>query len=243
LENIVDTALWTIPAPDEILKETIKNLNLQPKEVTENFGKYALKLEETAFGRYLEYEEKALEKLVGLWVKENLKYINKLVEEKGVEKGITEILQKIAPFIKKFEFRAGNMRKARGGMTFQKSLKYLLELVGVPCEEPHGEMRKILKRIDLVSPNADVAKRRPDKAVFLATKRTLAERWKQVVSEHRKGARLYLITVDDDISSEKADEIGNAGIVVYIKDKVKDHPHLKDKDWIRKLSDLPKDMG
>ena len=62
------------------------------------------------------------------------------------------------------------MRKARGGKTFERIVKLLLNLAGVPCEEPHRETRKILRRIDLVSPDAETARDTPDKSILLLLK-------------------------------------------------------------------------
>ena len=117
-----------------------------------------------------------------------------------------------------------------------------MNLAGVTCEAPHKETRKILKRIDLVSPDAETARLTPDKSIFIATKRTLRERWKQVVPEHMKGARLYLVTINGNITEEKANEIKDTGMVVYVRSELKERPYLKDKPWVRKLSDLPKDI-
>ena len=118
----------------------------------------------------------------------------------------------------------------------------MLNLAGVPCEEPHKETKKILKRIDLVSPDAETARLTPDKSIFIAIKRTLRERWKQVVPEHMKGARLYLVTINGKLPEDKAKEIRETGMVVYVRDELKEKPHLKNKPWVRKLSDLPKDI-
>ena len=155
---------------------------------------------------------------------------------------LSEKLKELIDLTREMEFRMGQKRKARGGATFQKIIKLLLNAAGVPCEEPHKETRKILKRIDLVSPDAETARLTPDKSIFIATKRTLRERWKQVVPEHMKGARLYLVTINGNITEEKAKEIKETGMIIYVKSELKDKPYLKDKPWIRKLSELPRDI-
>ena len=42
--------------------------------------------------------------------------------------------------------------------------------------------------------------------------------------------------------TEKADEINSLGMIVYVTDELKDKSSLMPKTWIRKLSDLPKDI-
>lgn len=112
------------------------------------------------------------------------------------------------------------------------------------CEKPKGrEPRKVLKRIDGVVPNQETALSTPDKAFFLSCKRTLRERWKQTIPERKPAWRVFLLTIDDELSEDKAKEIDQLGIIAYVKDELKDQSHLRDKDWIRKLSDLPRDLG
>ncbi len=240
----VEEAIKIIPQIDIILKETIKFLKLDKistEDVAENFEQLVKDVESTAFKIYKEYERKAFEKLAELWVINRKNMISKILKEKG-EMGVKEIILQLVEPIRKMEFRAGQMRRARGGKTFEHIVRILLNLAGVPCEEPHKETREALERIDLVSPDAETARQTPDKSIFIATKRTLRERWKQVVPEHMKGARLYLVTINGKLPKKKAEEIKKAGMVVYVRSELKDKNHLKNKPWVRKLSDLPKDI-
>jgi hypothetical protein len=244
MSSAVEEAIKTIPDLETILKESVKILKLDKipaDEILENFEKIIRDVEKTAFSIYKEHETKAFDKLKDLWFIQKKESIENIIKQKGIE-GIKEVLSDFINIVRELEFRAGQMRKARGGKTFEKSAKILLNLAGVPCEEPHKQTRKILKRIDLVSPDAETARLTPDKSIFIATKRTLRERWKQIVPEHMKGARLYLVTINDDITEEKAKEIKETGMVVYVRSELKGKSYLKDKPWVRKLSDLPKDI-
>jgi hypothetical protein len=240
----VDEAIETIPEADSILEEAIKSLNLDKiptGEISKNFGQLLKDVESVASKIYKEYERRAFEKLVELWTDNRREWISKILEERGGE-GIKSILREFVNPLREMEFRAAQMRKARAGITFQHAVKVLLKLAGIPCEEPHEETKEILKRIDLVSPDAETAKEAPDKAIFIATKRTLKERWKQVVPEQMKGTRLYLVTLNGELSESKANEIGKAGMIIYVIDELKEKSHLKDKAWVRKLSNLPNDI-
>jgi len=240
----VDIAIKSIPELDVIFKQAIKSLKLDKsseEEISQNFEKLLRSVESAASNIYREYEKKAFEKLRDLWIRNRKEWISRILKEKG-EDGIKEILSEFIEAVRELEFRAGQMRKSRGGKTFEYAVKRLLNLAGVPCEEPHKETKKILKRIDLVSPDAETARLTPDKSIFIAIKRTLRERWKQVVPEHMKGARLYLVTINGKLPEDKAKEIRETGMVVYVRDELKEKPHLKNKPWVRKLSDLPKDI-
>jgi len=244
LNSIIEEVLKAIPKVDKILEEALKELGLEKassEEIFRRFDFYVSQLEATAFKIYSKYEDEAFNKLKNLWVETNSGRLKQIIREKEID-SLSQLLTDLIQVARHMEFRLGNVRKARGGATFQKIVKVLLNMAGVPCEEPHKETKAVLKRIDLVSPDAQTAKDTPDKAIFLAIKRTLRERWKQVVPEHMKGARLYLITLNHKCSAKKANEIKETGMVAYVKDELKDKPHLKDKTWIRKLSKLPKDI-
>lgn len=86
-----------------------------------------------------------------------------------------------------------------------------------------------------------MALKTPDKAIFLTCKRTLRERWKQEIPQARLNQRIYLITIDENISESKAKEINQKGLIAFIPDKIK-MEKFKGMPWIRKLSDLPKEV-
>jgi hypothetical protein len=109
-------------------------------------------------------------------------------------------------------------------------------------EIPTGEYRERLRRIDIVIPNSVEALENPDKAVFITCKRTLRERWRQEVPAVGPNQRVYLLTLDEELSQEKANEIRNLGLIVYVRDDLK-QSRFSSKSWVRKLSDLPKDIS
>lgn len=70
-----------------------------------------------------------------------------------------------------------------------------------------------------------------DKTIIGSMKTTLRERWQEVVEEVSRSniPCIYLLTVDDDISENKAIQMGNHNIVLVVINSVKNQPHLKDK--------------
>jgi Txe/YoeB family toxin of Txe-Axe toxin-antitoxin module len=249
LEKIpeVEEAIKTIPSSAKILNEAIEFLKLKDKgheEIANNFGKYVIELESTAHKIYEKYEKQAFEKLAEIWVTSRRDWILDVLKKEQVE-GIKRILLEFIDLAINMEFRLSNKRKARGGKTFESIIERLLKLAKVRCEKPKKSERKeyeVLKNIDMVSPDVKTALEMRDKAIFISAKRTLRERWKQVTYEHLKGARLYLVTINGDISEGTANAMGDAGIIVYVPDEVKEREYLKDKPWIRKISELVKDI-
>jgi len=249
LDKKLGSILKAIPDIEDIFSESLTNIKkefpkiLEPSYIQENFGRCLTTLEKTAFNFYLRYQKRSFESLIELWVSENKGVIEKLSQKCPTpEKFAEEICNLFYPLIQRMEFRAGQKRKARGGGTFQMAVEYLLRKIEIPCEKPTGKYAKILKRIDLVVPDQKTAIERPDQAFFVSAKRTLRERWKQTIPERKPSWRVFLITIDEELSVEKADEINSLGMILYIQDKLKSKPSLKRKSWIRNLSALPKDI-
>ena len=233
VDPLVEKAKKLVPLVDEILDEAVVSLGilrLSQGEILKNFGDLISQLENSAHDIYNRYEALAFKELISL-----VKAGKQTLSDSEIESLVFKA--------KRLEFQAGQMRKSRGGSSLHKIVQKLLNLAGVSCETPHKETKEVLRRIDLVAPDADTAKDTPDKAIFLAVKRTLRERWKQVVPEHMKGARLYLVTINGHCSEQKAKEIKETGMVAYVPEHLKNQKHLKDKHWIRPLSELPKDVG
>ncbi len=180
-DALVEKAKALIPSVDQILNEAMTDLEfaqLSEDKILKNFGELVGKLEGKANEIYDNYENVAFKGLIAYF-------------REGKPILSDEDIESLVFKAKLLEFQAGQMRKARAGSSFQKIVQKLLNKAGIPCEAPDKKLKKSLRRIDLVSPNAEVGREKPDQAVFLAVKRTLRERWKQVVPEHMKGATLY----------------------------------------------------
>jgi len=248
LSQIITNAKKEIPSVDEIIDLTLKELNLKNDIVFNKFGNILVLIDEKASEIYLCHERKALYKFAEEWIKIQKEDIKKELEnilaKKNWEDFIKEASKMFTEFgilMQKFEKDLGNMRKARGGITFQKVVLKLLNFIGIRGEMPSGKMGENLGRVDIVIPSSEIALKSPDKAIFLTCKRTLRERWKQETPLVKYNKKIFLVTLDDNISEKKAYEIDKLGFIAFIRDDIK-----KDKfaslDCIKSLNDLPKEI-
>lgn len=236
--HIVTTSLEIIPDVDKIVAEAIERLSktgiLTPKKVKTNFSDALATLEKTADTIYRKYELKALE---------NLK--KQCLGVLGSNSTKEQVLDYTFPLVKEFEFRAGQARKTRGGHSFEKAVPLLLQKMLIQCEKPTGDdATNIFRQIDLIAPSVKIAKEKPEQAVYISAKRTLRERWKQVVDEKILGY-VYLITNSTDkkdLTESKCEAIGKHKIILYVPDEMKKLDYLKNKQFVRTLNDLPKDL-
>jgi hypothetical protein len=211
-EDIIKEAKKQIPRVDKIIEETWEELKKLAELLLESQGPN---------------------------LKENLKAV---LESQDFINKLASMFVEFAYMVQRLEKDLGNMRKARRGKTFEKVICGLLNFIGISCEIPTGEYRERLRRIDIVIPNSVEALENPDKAVFITCKRTLRERWRQEVPTVGPNQRVYLLTLDEELSQEKANEIRSLGLIVYVRDDLK-QSRFSSKSWVRKLSDLPKDIS
>jgi len=236
--SIVSAALETIPEVDTIVDLAIERLKergvLTPERVKTNFSETLATLEKTAEIVYREYELKALEKL-------KKDCLEKLEPDTTLKEGFDYTF----PLVKEFEFRAGQSRKTRGGHTFEKAVPLLLQKMLIQCEKPTGDdATRTFRQIDLIAPSVKSAKEKPEQAVYISVKRTLRERWKQVVDEKILGY-VYLITNTTDkrdLTKSKIESIKKHKIILYVQDAVKNWSYLKDETFVRTLNDLLGDL-
>jgi hypothetical protein len=249
MEDLITSAKAVIPSVDTILEQAWGKLELNRRQVKTKFGKVLVTMDIEATQIFRNYEKQALLKLAKKWLEKQennvRRKLEKIVSQKGWENFVQEASQLFVEFgslVQLLEKDLGNMRKARGGKTFEKVIIRLLNFINIQGEKPTGKAKERLRRIDIVLPSIEIALSTPDRAIFLTCKRTLRERWKQEVPQARPNQRIYLLTIDEELSESKAEEINEKGLIAFVQDKLKQKAELKEMAWIRKLSDLPKEL-
>jgi hypothetical protein len=249
MKEFIEKAKEKIPSVDFIINETWNKLNLQSSYVENSFGEVLIKFDHTATEIFKTYEREALIELATLWLNNQKRKIKnklkKILSKKGWDKFIEEASKLFAEFgtlVQEFEKDLGNMRKARGGKTFEKVILKLLQFINIKCEIPNVKAKEKLGRIDIVIPSSEVAIKTPDRAIFLTCKRTLRERWKQEIPQVKLNQRIYLLTIDEELSEEKANEIKEKGLIAFVRDEIAQRPIFSEMTWIRKLRDLPREL-
>ena len=113
---------------------------------------------------------------------------------------------------------ASQTRKSRAGLSFEQHVQRLLRDGRVA----HQAQRVLSsQRPDFVLPDVPALNDRSrGDAVILSLKTTLRERWKQLGHERRHGA-VFLATVDDRVSPEAINGLGDAGIVLVVPESLK----------------------
>jgi len=249
-DAVVKRAKEHIPSVEKILDEELCTLSLDKDFVFRRFGKALQRIDEQATEIYLKHERQAMEFIAQEWLEQRREQLQQdwerlwaLLRERGwdaFKQEVMPVFMDFAQLVQRLEKDLGNMRKTRGGLTFERAVERLLAKIAIPCERPMGrEAQRNLERIDLVSPDVQTALNEPKRAIFLTLKRTLRERWKQEVPA-AQGRRCWLLTLDPDIPETKADEIHEKGLEAFVPEEVAVQLRQKGKIWMRSLDELPK---
>jgi 5'-deoxynucleotidase YfbR-like HD superfamily hydrolase len=137
MKSIIEQVKREIPSVDEIIDLTWEKLKFTKDFVRKNFGKAILKFDEEATKEFRKYEQEAIKKLAELYIgsnqseiREKLKDLIEKKEEEFISK-LAEIFYEFSFWIQQLEKDLGNMRKARGGKTFEKVIAKLLNFIKV----------------------------------------------------------------------------------------------------------------
>ncbi len=158
-------------------------------------------------------------------------FTNHLIDTFGTYAGA------ISPYIYQLCLSNTQSRRSRAGKTFEGIIYFLYEHYGYQFNSQAQVGRKefsnlgLGKIVDSILPGIDAFNKRRDKTIIGSMKTTLRERWQEVVEEVSRSniPSIYLLTVDDDISENKAIQMSNHNIVLVVLDEVKKQAHLSDK--------------
>jgi hypothetical protein len=115
---------------------------------------------------------------------------------------------------------ASQQRKSRAGYSYEHHIEKMLSDGKVPFEKQ--VIIESQKRPDFILPSLAVLNNVTEgrnSGLILSAKTTLRERWKQVERE-KKGRRLFLTTVDENIAGNAIEDMASIGIRLVIPESL-----------------------
>lgn len=131
----------------------------------------------------------------------------------------------------KFFLSLSQSRKSRAGKSFEDNHNALFKALGYPFDE----QKVINGKPDFLMPSLKHYKRNAMDCIIFTSKRTLRERWRQIVTEGTRGLGFYLATIDESISSAQLKEMLNHRIYIVCPETVR-RSHYKDVDNVLSFS-------
>jgi len=216
--------LATVPKTDEVLTAVISRLRLdevRPDQIEANFQEVLEEMMREGLRVLDEAQVSVVRDLVALY---------REVDDSDPRKALLLLTKGFTSI--------GNQRKKRAGVHMEKCLRYLFSRCSIPCEVGTA----ISGHSDIIVPDEKTLKSWPERAVVVESKRTIRERWKEVRDEiARTGLKVWLVTLDDLISSDLAVQIASGNITLYVPKAIA--RALKAHEGrVRSLSDLIRDL-
>ncbi|MGB9774735.1 MAG: hypothetical protein ACP5JH_02875 [Bacteroidota bacterium] len=127
MEEFINLAKRTISTLDSILEEAWRELRSDEKSAAKRFGWVLVAMDSEATKIFRAYEKRALLGLAKEWLRSQKDDIRERLEKIIAQKGWDDFIQSASQLFAEFgtlvqalEKDLGNMRKARGGKTFEK---------------------------------------------------------------------------------------------------------------------------
>ena len=142
-----------------------------------------------------------------------------LIGEDQIEnaEGLGEILGGSFRTFDRFFLSLAQSRKSRAGKGFEDIHNALFSRLGYPFTA----QAVINGKPDFIMPSVDYYRKNPMDSIIFTAKRTLRERWRQIVTEGTRGLGFYLATIDTSVSAEQLSEMMRHRIYMVIPENLK----------------------
>ncbi len=188
---------------------------------------------------------KTPQEIIEALVNENFLKIDKNELIESIRSVCGEYAGHIFPYIYKLSLSNTQSRRSRAGKTFETIIYKIYEQLEYPYDSQNKVGRKTFdsvglgKKVDSILPSIECFKQRRNKTIIGTMKTTLRERWQEVAEEIERTniPEIHLLTCDDYISENKANEMANHNITVVAYKWVSDSEELKNKKNIISFED------
>lgn len=208
-----------IPNAPAIFKETLvlvldQNEN-DPAFIKSNFSSLVADCQSKAYEIYLSHESKACGAALKKVAVENL-------PENPTANDVLDFYETAFGGIDKFCLSLTQSRRPRAGKTFEMTVTSLFEQLGYPyTEQPDlGDSKP-----DYILPSVDWYDKYAGDCIIFTCKRTLRERWRQIVTEGGSGQSFFLATIDEKLSRAELQRMQDRRVIVVVPELLKVHKY------------------
>ena len=108
-------------------------------------------------------------------------------------------------------------RASRAGGSFQNHIAYISDTLNYPFEA-----QKIINgKPDFILPNVALYHKTPGECILMTAKRTLRERWRQIITEGFRSPQYFLVTIDEKQSADGLKEMAGHRIYLVIPERIR----------------------
>lgn len=196
-------------SPSQVVEEALKRKLLPPHNtpsyIKHHFSRLVEDIQIDAYHIYL-----AAQKTIGQKTIEKA-LSDKLPENAHRDAVIKEVLDMFED-LDRFYLSLTQSRRMRAGSAFEIILKTLFKNLDYPFDE----QQVINGKPDFLMPSRKHYDKNPLDCIIFTAKRSLRERWRQIVTEGTRGLGFYLATIDEGISENQLQEMLNHRIYLVV---------------------------
>jgi len=174
-----------------------------PEFIKKHFSSLLDQMQEEIYRQYLSSQEESAQAV-----------IDKVIKSDGTIKFVE--LDKL--FMSIFQ-----SRKSRAGKAFEYVIKELFVRLSYPFSD---QVVIDGAKPDFVIPSEEHFRARPLDSIIFTAKRTLRERWRQVVTEANKGYGYFLATLDEGITKNQIDQAAEHKIFIVVPKSLKEKHNI-----------------
>jgi hypothetical protein len=190
-----------MPTNEKLCNDAVQSIleNKDKTYIKENFSALIDEVNQQIYANYL-----SAQSAIG----------NPLIAEK-----IASTKEKLFEEFDSFFMSIFQSRKSRAGEAFEHMIRSLFKSLDYPFSE---QINIDGAKPDFILPSADYFRQRPLECIIFTAKRTLRERWRQVVTEANKGYGFFLATIDEKISKSQIEQMANHKVYLVVPKKIKE---------------------
>ncbi len=231
------TSRSQIPTSTALVREAAQELNIGSQgteAIRASFDAQLRALSEKTLAIYEQYEERFYSRSIASQVvnsNENQAQVSHAAdvsETEGFRAGAFALLESLYPDLRRAFLSVAQGRMSRGGKSFEDQFALLLEHAGYSFVRQSQQ-----RRTDFILPGETAFEKNHVVCVVASLKRTLRERWQEVVGEltQLRAPNVYLVTADDKVSPGHVKGIcddNSLHLVVWddVKQRYSDHPRV-----------------
>jgi hypothetical protein len=158
---------------------------------------------------------------------------------------------RVMPYIYELALSTTQSRRSRAGKTFEQLIESLLEKFDVPYDTQgsvsSGSFNKLGlgKKVDAIVPSVESYDQNRSKCAVVTMKTSLRERWQEVAEELSRTnvPHIYLLTVDQDITTNVVNTIKNYNIQLVVYQSQKNSKFISNDNVCSFYHFFDKEMG
>lgn len=199
-DNMPDNSLLCSNAANIVLSDYNED------DIKKNFSTLVSKMQDEIYQQYL--------------------YAQKAAGQKVFDDIISEVGTVNFEEVDSFMMSIFQSRKSRAGKAFEFTIREMFSRLSYPFAE---QVNVNGATPDFIMPSEEYFRKRPLDSIIFTAKRTLRERWRQVVTEANQGYSFFLATIDTKIAPNQLKQAADHKIYIIVPESIKsENPYYQD---------------